>query len=421
MTPPTGISSAAALSFSDIIAPLSRDDFVARYWEKRHLFLHRHDPTYYGAMFSLADVDRWIVAAQSNPADLLLIVTPRQSGHLVERKRLRDVTMTQLYGAFQSGSTLVLEGIEKSWPPVAQLATTVGEAFSARVTVNMYMTPANTQGVPVHPDVEDVLILQMDGRKEWFIYEKTSEICRDTLTYLRELRKPVPGRMEEPPLLERATLDKGDLLYIPRGLPHKAVATVGGPSLHLTVCIDPLCWVDFLKAAVEVASIDQPQLAGSLPPGFAADQHDRREMAATFASMLSLFRDQVSYEQTLATLIRARVTASHYPADGHFAQLAGLAELSVNQWVERRPGMSCLVEASEGSALISFAACQVSGPPALAPLLEFVRDHQRFRIAQLPGGLGDETKLVLVRRLIREGLLRAHLGDNGGPRGHHLP
>lgn len=394
-------------SFDDLLAPLDRAGFFGGYWERRHLFLHRGNPDAYGEIFALADIDRWLVAARPNPAHLLLIVPPAASGQRAERKALHEVDTAQLYGAFQAGCTLVLEEVEKSWPAVAELAATVGEALSARVWVNSYLTPPDAQGVPVHPDVQDVLVLQVAGRKDWSIYEMAGESCRETLTYRKQLRGPVAAAMAEPPLLERATLEQGDLLYIPRGLPHKAAAPAGSPSLHLTVCIEPLCWLDLLKAAVEVASVEQSPLARSLPPGFVADARARDGMAESFARMLSLFQEHVSFERTLETVIKAQVAGAHYPGDGHFAQLLRLSEVGAETWVERRTGLACLVERSPRSALISFAASQISGPLALAQAMEFVRDQLRFRVSQLPGGLSDEAKLVLVRRLIREGLLRA--------------
>jgi hypothetical protein len=42
----------------------------------------------------------------------------------------------------------------------------------------------------------------------------------------------------------------------------------------------------------------------------------------------------------------------------------------------------------------------------VASALEFVSAHERFRVDELPGGLSPQSKIVLIRRLIQEGLLR---------------
>lgn len=400
------------LRFEEVIAPLSPRQFFADYWERRHLFIHRGDPSYYGPLFSFADVDRWIAAAQGNPAELLLVVPPPGSGRKTERKRLRDVSLGQLYAAFNAGNTIVLEDLQRSWPPIAQLAASLAEAFSARVGVNMYMTPANAQGAPLHPDVQDVFVLQMDGAKDWYMYEQREGLCLETLTYLKELRGRVKPEMEEPPLLERTTLRKGDFLYIPRGLPHKAVAPVDSPSLHLTVCITPVSWVDFLKAAVEVASLDAPELARAVSPGFLQRAEARQGLPEQLDAMLRRLVEAAAFERTLDTVIRARHQAPHFPADGHFAQLVRLREIGPDTVVRRRAGLTPTVEAGDAGASIRFAAVTVNGPAAMAPALAHIRDHEGFRVRDLPGELDDDSKAVLVRRLVRDGLLRAEHGDN---------
>jgi hypothetical protein len=115
---------------------------------------------------------------------------------------------------------------------------------------------------------------------------------------------------------------------------------------------------------------------------------------------------------------RARQQAPHFPADGHFAQLARLGEVGPDTVVRRRAGLTPRVERREDGAALRFAASTVGGPADLEPAFTHIRDHERFRVADLPGALDDESKVVLVRRLIRDGLLRAESGEeNQAPDG----
>lgn len=386
------------LGFQRLIAPVTPEEFFGTSWERRHLFIHRHDPSWYGALFSFGDVDRWIAAAQSSPAEVLLLVPPPDSGRRTERRRLRDVPLGRLYQAFAGGDTIVLEGIQNAWPPVAGLAGSLAAELGARVSVNLYMTPAGAQGAPLHPDVQDVLVLQVDGAKEWFVHEKTAEICLESLTWLPELRGPVTVPREEPPLIERAVLETGDFLYLPRGVPHKAVASAGSASLHLTVLVEPLTWLDLIKAAAEQVSVDRPELARAVRPQASSDD---------FAAMLRLLVENASFERTWDMVTRSRERALRFPADGHFEQLVRLGELTGDSVLRRRSGLTCRVEAAGNVVAVSFAGTRLQMPAAAGPALEHIRDRERFRVCDLPGRIDEPGKLVLVRRLIREGLLRA--------------
>lgn len=89
-------------------------------------------------------------------------------------------------------------------------------------------------------------------------------------------------------------------------------------------------------------------------------------------------------------------------------------DLTVESPLERRPGVGCAVELTEQSANILFAFNEVKGPRRISQALEFIRDHRRFRPADLPGLADDASRLVLARRLLREGLLRVSAGSDGG-------
>ncbi|MCC2111929.1 MAG: hypothetical protein KDJ16_07840, partial [Hyphomicrobiales bacterium] len=52
------------------------------------------------------------------------------------------------------------------------------------------------------------------------------------------------------------------------------------------------------------------------------------------------------------------------------------------------------------------AGKEVSLPAHAAAAVRYALETDRFRVADLPGTLDDAGKLVLARRLVREGLLR---------------
>jgi ribosomal protein L16 Arg81 hydroxylase len=391
-----------------ILAPLTRQDFLGSCWGKRHLVLHRHDPGYYGGFFRFADVDRYLDVAAKSPAAYVLF---GQAGKPFRRARVQDTNVRELYKALNEGSTILLDAVERFWPPVADLAAGLSEAFGAKVKVNVYMTPPGLQGAPIHPDVQDVFVLQMEGAKEWYLYDRKVYELVETVEHSLDLDFPRPDLAEEPPLAEHTLLEPGDLLYMPRGLVHRAVAPPDRPSLHLTVCVTPTYWVDFLKVAVETLSAEHPELGRALTPGFQQDPAIRDQMRRELQSLLRLVTEHASFDRTADVLVRGRSRANSNPADGHFEQLMRLDEVGIDTVVEHRRGLVPSVEATAESVTFRCGAGWVKSPATLRRALEFIRDHDRFQVRDLPGASSDEGKLVLVRRLIREGFLRAKLAE----------
>jgi ribosomal protein L16 Arg81 hydroxylase len=387
-----------------LLAPVTLEEFRTRYWERDFLFISRQDLSFYRSLFSLQDVDRCIFSRRTDLRPALAIVPPPQRGQPSQQYRVSEVTMDSLYGSFNSGSTIRLERLQESWAPVALLVAALEEVLVARLNVNFYLTPPTSQGFKVHYDYHDALILQVDGAKEWSIYAPEIELPLETSTFL-DLPEVTEVKIEEGStrLLRNLRLESGDLLYIPRGFPHKAVTTEA-VSLHLTIGVHPVYWLDFLKLAIERACAGEPSLRHSLTPGVLTDPKILDQMRATFDSVLHRACGKANFDQAIETLLRERFAAQQYPPDGHFAQWQESERLEVSDRVGRRPGLYCRVETDHAVARLHFATNAIRGPLSLVPAFEFIRDHSQFWISELPG-LTEKSRVVLVRRAIREGLL----------------
>ncbi len=56
-------------------------------------------------------------------------------------------------------------------------------------------------------------------------------------------------------------------------------------------------------------------------------------------------------------------------------------------------------------AVLRFADRTLDAPTEVGPALEFIVARGTFRVSELPDNLTDASKLVLARRLVREGFL----------------
>lgn len=397
-----------------LLSPISLSDFLDRYNDQKYLYIDREDPDHYGDLFGLGDVDQVLEIIRHHPDNLLTLVPPPDSGRPKGRHPVSHFTTKQLYECFQQGDTLVINHLQQFWPVANRLAMDLSAKLCCTVNINLYMTPADAQGFTVHIDKHDVFIAQVDGAKDWYLYECDEDrpicdlpICDSKLKQNVAMQAPSDEMVEEElTLAEKHTVSKGDFLYVPRGVPHKAVATPGWPSLHLTIGLHPVTWMETLKVATELVSLEDVDFRRSISPAFFYDPEAKEAMVERFRGLLDRLVEKADFDEVRRVLARDRFDRTALPPDGHFGQLLQLGELTPESVLERRVGLVPTVEVEEQVARIRFANNTVQGPPAIEAMLRHVRAHERFRVSDLPGPLSDKSKLVLVRRLVKEGLLR---------------
>jgi ribosomal protein L16 Arg81 hydroxylase len=392
--------------FDDLIAPVTPERFFSDFWEKQLLHL-KNGPGTFDHLFSINDVDRWLMTVRDGISGSVAIAGPSGAEKELLKYRPQDIAVDSIYESFANGHSVVLNYLENCWPPLSGLVKMLGSYFCADIGVNVYLTPKSMRTFPIHVDDHDAFILQVNGKKVWHLHELTLlSVMR--LEHRKDLEIPSEwgkSRLETPEIAE-IQMEPGDVLYIPRGMPHYAVADNDTASLHLTVSIMPLYWTDFLKAAVEQAAMSAPELRKTLRPGFVNDSEACENMREEFAAAMRAFQERSTYDTTLEVLRRSRVRQQGFPLDGHFSQIEKASEVTRDSTLERRGSILCMIDDSEpGYCRIRFGPRQVRGPARLRRTFEFVRDCPLFTVSQLPG-LDDEGKLVLARRLIREGLLR---------------
>jgi hypothetical protein len=90
--------------------------------------------------------------------------------------------------------------------------------------------------------------------------------------------------------------------------------------------------------------------------------------------------------------------------DGHLLDLQRLPQLRLDTLVRRRPG-AWTISPHNSRLRVSFHATHLHVPGHVEPDIRFISTTDVFTAAELPGVLDDEGRLVLVRRLVREGAL----------------
>ena len=181
--------------------------------------------------------------------------------------------------AFNAGASVRVIRVQRVWPYLDELCRALQWELGFRISANLYVTPEGRQGLDVHADSHDVLVVQMTGRKDWEIYGSPYRLpvdYRAPMVFEENTRRDhrgdgfggrgYQGQDLGPPLVS-CSLSAGDLLYVPRGFVHQAAAS-HGTSAHVTIGIHATTWGDLLALAAAQESRMEPSLRETLPPGF---------------------------------------------------------------------------------------------------------------------------------------------------------
>ena len=311
---------------------------------------------------------------------------------------------TKVLDLVADGATLVLQGLHRSHPPVAELCDALEADLGHPVQANAYLTPPGSRGLAVHHDTHDVFAVQTHGRKHWVVHEPA--VVAPLAHQAWSSGRHEPGRR----ILD-IELAPGDVLYLPRGAPH-AAETVGEVSLHLTIGVRAVTWYDVLQRAARDLG-EQPSLRQSLPIRYADDP----EALATAISLRLKEAADVLSDADPATLAGA-LTAEHRGGRrrsqrGRLAELVGLDHLEDDTWLRRAEDLPLEVRRDGEQVVLLLPDRDVRLPAALEPVLERLLDGREHRLGELADVLDPDGRRVLARRLVREGVLRARDAARG--------
>jgi ribosomal protein L16 Arg81 hydroxylase len=198
-------------------------------------------------------------------------------------------------------------------------------------------------------------------------------------------------------------LEAGDVAYIPRGTGHDARSS-DDLSLHITLGVLCYRWVDFLLELVANASLNDPAFRKALPPGFAREEFNGDRAKEILQELVQRLATGSDLEATLGRFIDHWISACPPLLTGQMHQIALLDQLRMESVVGARTDAVSRIRMDESTASVYAFGRKITFPAHATEAVRFALKQPRFYVRELPGDLDDEGQLVLVRRLIREGL-----------------
>ena len=348
------------------------------------MHLHHTDPDALTGLLSLDDADTLLTSSAIRTPSIRIA---RDGSVLSESAYTRGATLAgkQLTGLvdarralalFEEGATVVFQGLHRYWPALTRLVSELELELGHPCQANAYLTPPGSQGFAVHSDSHDVFVFQTVGVKLWEVHTADG--------------------------IEEILLEPGMCLYLPTRTPHAARAqeTV---SLHVTLGINQLTWRGLLRRSVQ-AVLDEAD-DDHLPGGFLDDPATLvDELARRLTALADDLRD-LDAAAAVDAEVRRFLTTRGSRLPGGLRDVLAVRDLDDRTLLRRRPGHPCALVSRDDRVEVLLGDRSLDVPGWLLPALEELAARSELRPVDLADHLDVQSRLVLCRRLVREGLL----------------
>ncbi len=366
---------------------LAGDDrtFVRSTWGRR-MHLHHGDVRALAKLLTLDDVDHLLTGTTIRAPEVRLArdgqILP--SGGWTQRASLAGQSLSgladprRLLAAFDEGATIVLQGLQRSWEPLARLLGDLEHELGHPCQANAYLTPASSRGFDRHHDAHDVFVVQTHGSKAWEVHDDDGQ--------------------------HDLVLEPGTALYLPAGTDHLA-HTRDTVSLHVTIGVRQLTRRRVVGRAVQ-AVLDDLELDGRLPAGWLDDRDPvATDLATALAAVATALGERDPDALVADEAERFRTTRTSWLPGGLRDRVA-LEDLDDTTTVRRRQGHHARLRPDGDHVRVLLGDRDLRVPGWVEPALAAAIEANVLRPVDLAEWLDPTSRVVVVRRLVREGLFR---------------
>lgn len=277
-------------------------------------------------------------------------------------------------------------------PALRRFARALELLLHQPVDASLFWSKAGA-GAIVHYDNRDNLVVQLHGRKRWYVSTDPPGLQNNW----RHVGEPLPD------LQRHRTIDvgPGDLIYIPRGTPHTVDSV--SESLHLAILFVPTTLRDVLIAAIDHLSDRDRSLRET-----AVERADAPLGGLSPRVVRGLERLVAECRSARFVDSAMKARSSRFVAALPALPRPGQApDLDPRTRIRHSPLAVAHVRPVGGSIDFAFPGDHLAVHPGVEEELRFIRDTVEFQIGDIPGASSIEVRTALVGRLIAAGLLEA--------------
>ncbi len=387
----------APWSLEALIRPMSPAEFCSTCWGRVPLHIQRGSPDFYRDLISLEYVEGYLSLEDmfTRPDTIFM------RGYDFWSRGEPPRNLSDAYERMLRGQSLQLRKLECVLDPSAPVLSLVRnmefELQHPRVSLGCYISPANAPGLGPHHDETEIFTLQIAGRKRWRLFHQV---------HTAEPGLYNPSTLSAP--AHEFLLEAGDVLYHPRGWIHDVVSE-DVPSFSANIVFRPITWKAVLEGIVERLGA-MPPFVDQMPAGVLLNERATELLRQPFEERLAFLREalpSISIGAIVNDLAAKHVAHLMLPPDHHLEALFRTDLLALDSRLERRRDVSMTISANaDGVTLLLPGGYRVHAPANHEPAIRWILVADRsFRVREVDGGLGDDEKLTLAKRLVACGLL----------------
>jgi bifunctional lysine-specific demethylase and histidyl-hydroxylase MINA len=204
------------INIENLLDPISVKVFFKDYWRKKHLVIRRNK---YKGLYTWDDFNTYMNRFPANKSLQILDYDGKDGKWCLDKMRKGQLKLPKLskqdvFNLWKKGKTFVIPFLEYEKKELVDICFEF-EKYFGRGQANVYASPgANSKSYPAHGDATENFLFHTEGKTNWTLY--------------KEFKPDQPKTV-----LEKVTLEPGDLLYIPKGQYHEV--TTSEPRILISI------------------------------------------------------------------------------------------------------------------------------------------------------------------------------------------
>jgi ribosomal protein L16 Arg81 hydroxylase len=298
------------MTLQDLLSPVTPERFLAEFHDRAPLHIPGGAEKFAGVL-DWAGIDRllgmthaWTETSLKLVLDSAPVPPASYSVKAVSRDgaQVLQPVASKVQDWVKRGASVVMNDVDSLTPGLAAVSSALEDAGLGKAQANVYISWQSHKAFHAHYDTHDVWAVQVEGEKAWNIWEGRAPWPIPHPAFRGQ--KQEHHEQAKGALREKVVLKRGDLLYLPRGWYHDALAEAPA-SVHVAYGVHAPLGMDVLNILMERALHDV-EFRQPLPrqDGSPAAAEALAARAARLGDRLAALARDAKVQEVLAGFVR---------------------------------------------------------------------------------------------------------------------